>query len=99
MKTSDGLLYTGITTDVSRRWSEHQAMSLGGKRGAKFFRGRLPKSLEYVKSYSDRSTASKQEYCVKSLSPMEKKSLIQSKENQLKYTLNSAQLLDKGALC
>ncbi|MDQ7050360.1 MAG: GIY-YIG nuclease family protein [Enterobacterales bacterium] len=84
IKTSDGLLYTGITTDVLRRWSEHQAMSLGGKKGAKFFRGRHPRSLEYVKTHSDRSSATKQECEVKSLSPTEKKSLIKSDQNQLK---------------
>jgi len=99
IKASDGLLYTGITTDVPRRWSEHKAVSLGGKKGAKFFRGRRPETLEYVKVHNDRSGASQQEYLVKSLSRNEKISLIESSENEINIEFISAKMQNKVVVC
>ena len=37
--TSDDRLYTGITTDIIRRWKQHSGAGSGG---ARFFRGRKP---------------------------------------------------------
>jgi len=65
------MLYTGITTDVSRRFSEHQA----GK-GAKFLRGKSPLELVYQQEVGTRSEALKLEINIKKLSKAEKEALI-----------------------
>ena len=76
---SDDSLYTGISTDVERRYQQH-----AGKTGARFFRGRQPKKLVYVEHGHDRSSASKREAAIKRLQRKHKLQLIQSLENQLK---------------
>jgi putative endonuclease len=71
LRCADGSFYTGITTDVSRRISEHEQ----GKRGAKYLRGRAPFELVYQRAVGDRSVATRIEYCVKQLSRSEKENL------------------------
>ncbi len=71
---SDTNLYTGITTDVKRRWHEH----LNLKAGAKYFRGRKPKVLVFVEACENRSEASKREAYIKKLPRVEKLRLIQA---------------------
>jgi len=68
---SDDSLYTGITTDAARRYAEHAS-----GRGAKYFRGRLPRRLAYLESGHDRSSASRREAEIKRLSPGAKRALI-----------------------
>jgi len=68
VRCSDGTLYTGITTDVTRRLHEHNAT----KKGAKYTRGRRPVELVYWIDFNDRSTASKAESRFKKLSRKEK---------------------------
>jgi len=75
---TDGSLYTGITTDVDRRYVEHEL-----QKGAKYFRGRKPKQLVYQESVHDRSAASKREIQIKKLSRANKFQLIASQENQI----------------
>jgi putative endonuclease len=70
---SDDSLYTGITTDVPRRFTQH-----ANRQGAKYFRGRHPKQLLYVEHNHNRSSASRRESMIKKLSRMEKWQLIQS---------------------
>ncbi|ATZ93154.1 MULTISPECIES: GIY-YIG nuclease family protein [Dickeya] len=72
LRTDSGLLYTGITTDVTRRLAQHQA----GK-GARALRGKGPLTLAYHCVAGDRSTALKWEYRVKQLSKMQKERLVQ----------------------
>ena len=73
-------LYTGITTDVSRRLSEHAGLERGGKnKGAKALRGKRPLVLEYSCEIGDRSEASKIEYQVKNLSKNDKEELVAGK--------------------
>jgi putative endonuclease len=69
--SSDQRLYTGITTDIRRRWLQHCS-----KRGAKFFYGRHPIALNYLEGEHTRSSASKREYAIKQLSRKEKWDLI-----------------------
>ena len=71
-------LYTGITTDVQRRFEEHSKQS--GK-GAKFTRSHKAESVEAVWSATDRSLASKLEYRIKSLKRAQKLSLISDNSN------------------
>ena len=68
----DNTLYTGITTDIDRRISEHNSIGLG----AKYTRSRQPVELVYLESCESRSIASKREYAIKKLKKKEKLFLI-----------------------
>ena len=87
LKASDERLYTGITMDMTRRWKEHsgsdQENSKSSGKGAKFFRGRRPQSLLFLIESLSRSTASKEEIAIKSLSRKDKLALIDSSTNKL----------------
>lgn len=72
LKCKDGTLYTGITTDVVRRVAEHNT----SKQGAKYTKARRPVKLVYQKKFMNRSTASREEARVKSLSRYEKLEMI-----------------------
>lgn len=76
IETKCGALYTGITTDVERRYAEHLAVKEGGRLGAKYFRGREPKRVVLVESFDDRSAASKREYEIKAMARKQKLALI-----------------------
>jgi putative endonuclease len=69
--TSDQKLYTGITTNITRRWQQHK-----NNKGAKFFYGRHPIALLYLEGDHNRSTASEREYAIKQLSLKEKWELV-----------------------
>ncbi|MDX7990224.1 GIY-YIG nuclease family protein [Xenorhabdus littoralis] len=71
IRTRNGSLYTGVTTDVSRRFMQHTS----GK-GAKALRGKGPLILVYQSLVRDRSIALKVEYRVKKLSKQQKERLI-----------------------
>lgn len=71
LRCGDGTLYTGITTDVERRFAAHAA----GK-GAKYTRGRGPLALVYREKCADHSAALKRELAVKALSREEKEGLL-----------------------
>ncbi|HCK26896.1 MAG TPA: hypothetical protein DHW52_06875, partial [Alcanivorax sp.] len=58
LRCADGSLYTGVTTDVLRRWQEHN----DGPRGARYTRARRPVTLLISWPFPDRSEASKAEY-------------------------------------
>lgn len=72
IESSDESLYTGITTDVDRRFAEH----CGQGKGAKFFRGRKPRKVVYSEEHADRSSALKREAQIKKLSRVEKLGII-----------------------
>lgn len=72
LKCSDDTLYTGITTDLSRRIDEHNSSD----KGAKYTKARRPVTLVYQEEHSDRSLASKREYYIKKMSRAKKLSLI-----------------------
>lgn len=72
IRTSDNQLYTGITTDIQRRWQEHSS----GKGGARYFRARKPKSLCFIEPYTDRSSASKREADIKKMAKAVKETLV-----------------------
>lgn len=80
IRTEDTAIYTGITTDVTRRLDEHRHHP---KKGAKYFRGKKQLSLVYIKAYSTRATASIQEAKIKRLPKKQKEALIQSDENEI----------------
>ena len=63
IRSSDNSLYTGITTDVERRFSEHN----GSDKCARFFRGRTPLEVVYTETHPDRSSALRREAAIKAL--------------------------------
>ena len=67
LSCSDKSLYTGVTTDVNRRLSEHNA-----KKGAKYTRSRVPVIVLYYREVENRSTAQKMESAFKKLSRSKK---------------------------
>ena len=75
---SDDSLYTGITTDVERRFAQHLAGT-----GARYFRGRSPRRLVFLEGGHNRSTASRREAAIKQLRPDDKRLLIASPDNLL----------------
>lgn len=85
IRCCDDTLYTGITTDVERRFNEHK---LGGRRSAKYLRGRGPLLLVSQFEVGDRSQASRLEYLFKSLPKSEKESFI-NRPATLQKLLNS----------
>lgn len=73
IETDKQNLYTGITTDLERRFQEHLNTHLGtNKKGAKFFRSQKPIKLCYSEQFSSRSGASKREAEIKKLSHQQK---------------------------
>ncbi|MDD2310720.1 MAG: GIY-YIG nuclease family protein [Desulfuromonadaceae bacterium] len=75
---SDNTLYTGITTDLQRRFCQHAS-----GRGAKYFRGRHPVRVVFKESGHTRSTAGTRELEIKDLARAEKLTLISSEVNEL----------------
>ncbi|MCK7551396.1 GIY-YIG nuclease family protein [Marinobacter goseongensis] len=73
VRTARGALYTGITTDVARRFAEHQA---GAPRGARSLRGKGPLELVFSVAVSDRSVASRLEWQLKQWPRTRKEALV-----------------------
>ena len=67
----DGSLYTGITTDISRRIKEHNS-----KRGAFYTQNKTPVELAYQEVMPNQSEARKRESAIKRLTRKEKLELI-----------------------
>lgn len=76
LRCADDTLYTGITTDVSRRVAEHNSGTAG--KGAKCTSARRPVTLVHSEECIDRSDASKREWAIKQLSRKEKNLLLTS---------------------
>lgn len=77
LRCGDGTLYTGITTDIPRRFAAHQE----GK-GAKYTRGRGPLHLVYQETCGTHSQALKRELEIKALPRQEKLALLGQKETE-----------------
>jgi len=76
VRAANGSLYTGVATDVGRRFEEHAA-SRG--RGAKSLRGRGPLQLAFRKRIGDRALALKVECAIKRLPKREKERLVDTR--------------------
>ncbi|MCG7601993.1 GIY-YIG nuclease family protein [Halomonas sp. McH1-25] len=72
IETAAGALYTGITTDVERRFGEH----CGGRRGARALRGKGPLTLVHCERVGSRSEALKLEASLKRLSAADKRAWL-----------------------
>jgi putative endonuclease len=75
IRCRDGSLYTGISTDVGRRFSQHQGK---GDTGSKYLKGKGPLSLVLEKKVGSKSLALKVEGRIKKLPKATKEILIGS---------------------
>lgn len=71
LECEDGSLYTGITTDVTRRFAEHQKGI-----GSSFTRSKKAKRIVYTEQHPDRSSASSREAEIKTWSREKKLALV-----------------------
>jgi len=74
IEAENGHLYCGVTTDLKRRFSEHES----GK-GAKYFRTQRPLKIVHSERFEDRSKAQKREWEIKKLKRAEKLKLAKKK--------------------
>lgn len=74
VECADGTLYTGYTTNLSKRLAAHNGT--GVSVGAKYTAGRRPVVLRYVETHADKSSALKREYEIKQLTKSQKRQLI-----------------------
>jgi putative endonuclease len=74
----NGHYYTGYTTDIKRRYSEHQA----GSDKCKYTRAFPPKKLVATWEFKDKSEALRFEHQIKTLNKKEKTALI-SKQTEI----------------
>jgi len=70
---SDDSFYTGITTDIERRFHQHADGS-----GAKYFRGRKPLQVVYLENNHSRSSAARREAQIKTMTRKDKSLLVSS---------------------
>jgi len=72
IRCCDGTLYTGITTELARRFAEHRKRD----RGAKYFSGRRPEAVVFSENGHTRKSAARREAAIKKLSREAKLRLI-----------------------
>lgn len=72
LECKDGTLYTGITTDVERRFAEHKAGT-----ASKYTRVRGAKKMLYTEKAKNRSAATKREIEIKKMPRKQKQALIE----------------------
>lgn len=75
---SDSSLYTGVTTDVERRFRQHAE-----GRGAKYFRGRRPLQVVYLENGHSRSSAASREVTIKRMNRADKTQLVSRNTREL----------------
>jgi putative endonuclease len=72
LRCSDGSLYTGWTSDLTKRLSTHSA----GK-ASRYTASRLPVELALARPMADRSAAMREELRIKGLSRAQKLALVE----------------------
>jgi putative endonuclease len=73
IRCRDDTLYTGISTDVDRRFAQHRSE---GYSGSKYLKGRGPLSLVFKEKLGSKSLALKVEYRVKRMTKARKEKLV-----------------------
>lgn len=73
IRCRDNSLYTGIASDVERRFNEHEQ---GRGRGAKYLRGKGPLKLAFSAKAGSRSRALRIEYRIKRMAKREKERIV-----------------------
>lgn len=77
LRCEDDSLYTGITTDLDRRFEEHKSK---GEKSAKYTRTHKVRKLEIAWASENRVLASKLEYHIKKLTKRQKERLISTND-------------------
>jgi putative endonuclease len=72
IKTESGKLYTGITKDIERRFTEHS----GTRKGARFFGFSQPEEVVFREENHTRSSATKREIEIKKMTRKQKEGLV-----------------------
>ena len=75
---ADDTTYTGITTDIERRLSEHEDNL---NKGAKYLRGKGPLTVVWQAAAGNRSEASRMESRIKRLPRQAKQQLVDGSEH------------------
>lgn len=83
IRCSDASLYTGVTTNVERRFKEHQE----SKKGSKYARAKIPLRVVHIETYATRSEAQVREHQIKKLTKKEKECLINMSLTKDKYNI------------
>lgn len=73
IRTRNGSLYTGIATDVARRFAEHEEE---GRKCARYLRGRSPLQLVFEEKIGSRSLALRVENSIKRLPKRQKENIV-----------------------
>ncbi|MEK7188154.1 MAG: GIY-YIG nuclease family protein [Patescibacteria group bacterium] len=73
LECADGSLYTGITTDLKRRFAEHK-----NKKGGGYTQAHPVRKIVYSEKLTNRSVALKREAEIKRMNRKEKLSLIKA---------------------
>jgi putative endonuclease len=74
----NGSLYTGRTTDPTRRLREHAS-----GRGAKYTRSHPPRRMVWVEGGHDSSSSGRREAAIKRMTRADKLALVNSKSNKV----------------
>jgi len=89
IRTVDDRLYSGVSTDVARRFREHQA---GGGRAAKYMKTHRPAAVVFSLRVGSRSLAQKVEYHMKRLPRGRKDAII--RHQRLAFDPQSGRIAD-----
>ena len=76
VRVRDGALYTGVTTDVTRRLAEHRGAD---GRGARYLRGRGPLEVVYRRKLGERGLALSVEWRIKRRTRAEKLAIVEER--------------------
>lgn len=90
LRCHDGSLYTGITTNLKRRYQEHLSQ---GNKAAKYTKTHHVQSLERYWTCQNRKQASKLEYQIKQLTKIQKENIIK-KDNDFALYLKDKVILE-----
>jgi putative endonuclease len=91
LRCADGSLYTGWSTDVSKRLERHRA----GK-ASRYTASRLPVALVYEAAMADRSAARREEARIKALPRVSKLELMATQRDTTDGALRPAVAGDPG---
>ncbi|MBN1913689.1 MAG: GIY-YIG nuclease family protein [Candidatus Omnitrophica bacterium] len=91
VKCKDRSLYTGITTDITRRVREHNL-----KKGAFYTKNKTPVKLVYQEPMADQSQARKRESFIKKLTREQKLELVKKPKAKVKRAAKKGLWAGKG---
>jgi putative endonuclease len=82
VRCADGSLYTGVTTDVSRRCKQHNHET-----APRYTRSRCPVRLVFQEAHPDQGSALRREAAIKALSRREKMAVVRQGRRKTAETM------------